>query len=70
MTTEEKIVELENNCKAMTEELEKLKAELTKKDKNEIAWFPVRMLQCRLYDAAYGLHAKNINRDYRKVKVI
>lgn len=40
MTTEEKIAELETNCKAMTEEIEKLKAELTKKDKNETVWIP------------------------------
>lgn len=38
MTTEEKIVELENNCKAMTEEIEKLKAELA--EKNETVWIP------------------------------
>lgn len=40
MTTEEKITELETNCKAMTTEIEKLKAELTKKDKNETVWIP------------------------------
>lgn len=40
MTTEERIVELENNCKAMSAELEKLKAELAKKDKNETVWIP------------------------------
>lgn len=40
MTTEEKIAELETNCKAMTAEIEKLKAELTKKDKNETVWIP------------------------------
>ena len=40
MTTEEKIAELETNCKAMTTEIEKLKAELTKKDKNETVWIP------------------------------
>lgn len=38
MTPEERIVELENNCKAMTEELEKLKTELAKK--NETVWIP------------------------------
>lgn len=38
MTTEEKIAQLETNCKAMTEELEKLKAELAKK--NETVWIP------------------------------
>ena len=38
MTTEEKITQLETNCKAMTEELEKLKAELAKK--NETVWIP------------------------------
>lgn len=38
MTTEEKIAELENNCKAMTEELEKLKAELA--TENETVWIP------------------------------
>lgn len=42
MTTEERIVELENNCKAMTDEIEKLKAELAKKDKNETVWMPKR----------------------------
>lgn len=31
MTTEEKIAELETSCKAMTEEIEKLKAEFAKK---------------------------------------
>lgn len=40
MTTEEKIAELETNCKAMTEEIEKLKAELAEKDKNETVWLP------------------------------
>lgn len=40
MTTEEKIAELETNCKAMTEKIEKLKAELAKKDKNETVWIP------------------------------
>ena len=38
MTTEEKITQLETNCKAMTEEIEKLKAELAKK--NENVWIP------------------------------
>lgn len=38
MTTEEKIAQLETNCKAMTEELEKLKAKLAKK--NETVWIP------------------------------
>ena len=38
MTPEERIVELENNCKAMTAELEKLKAELA--EKNETVWIP------------------------------
>lgn len=38
MTTEEKIAELETNCKAMTEEIEKLKAELA--EKNETVWIP------------------------------
>ena len=38
MTTEEKIAQLENNCKAMTEELEKLKVELA--EKNEASWTP------------------------------
>lgn len=40
MTPEERIVELETNCKAITEEIEKLKAELVKKDKNETVWIP------------------------------
>lgn len=38
MTTEEKIAELETSCKAMTEEIEKLKAELA--EKNETVWIP------------------------------
>lgn len=38
MTTEEKIAELETNCKAMTAEIEKLKAELA--EKNETVWIP------------------------------
>lgn len=38
MTTEEKIAELEINCKAMTAEIEKLKAELV--EKNETVWIP------------------------------
>lgn len=38
MITEEKIAELETNCKAMTEEIERLKAELVKK--NETVWIP------------------------------
>lgn len=44
MTTEERIVELENNCKAMSAELEKLKAERVKKNKreNETVWQPKR----------------------------
>ena len=37
-TTEEKIAKLETSCKAMTAEIEKLKAELVKKDKNETVW--------------------------------
>ncbi len=40
MTTEEKIAELKTNCKAMTEEIEKLKAELAEKDKHETVWIP------------------------------
>lgn len=38
MTPETRIAELENNCKAMTKELEKLKAELAKE--NETVWIP------------------------------
>ena len=38
MTTEEKIAELETNCKAMTAEIEKLKAELV--EKNKTVWMP------------------------------
>ena len=38
MTTEERIAELENNCKAMTAEIEKLKAKLA--EKNETVWIP------------------------------
>lgn len=43
MTPEERITELENNCKVMTDEIEKLKAELANKNeivKNEIVWMP------------------------------
>jgi hypothetical protein len=43
MTTEEKIEKiskLEANYEAMAAEIEKLKAELTKKDKNETVWIP------------------------------
>lgn len=38
MTTEEKIAQLEANCKAMTDEIEKLKSELA--EKNETVWIP------------------------------
>lgn len=38
MTTEEKISKLEADCKAMTAEIEKLKAELA--EKNETVWIP------------------------------
>ena len=38
MTPEERIAELEANCKAMTEEIEKLKVELA--EKNETIWIP------------------------------
>lgn len=38
MTTEEKIAELETNCKAMAEEIERLKAALV--EKNEVVWIP------------------------------
>lgn len=38
MTTEERIAELENNCKAMAAEIEKLKAKLA--EKNETVWTP------------------------------
>lgn len=37
-TPEERIAELENNCKAMTAEIEKLKVELA--EKNETVWIP------------------------------
>ena len=40
MTPEERIAELEANCKAMTEEIEKLKVELA--EKNETIWIPKR----------------------------
>jgi hypothetical protein len=40
MTTEERITQLEANCKAMTAELKKLKAELAEKDKHETVWIP------------------------------
>ena len=42
MTTEEKIAQCEANCKAMIEEIKKLKAELAKKGKNETVWMPKR----------------------------
>ena len=38
MTPEERIAELEANCKAMTAEIEKLKAELA--EKNKTVWIP------------------------------
>lgn len=38
MTTEEKIAELETNCKVKAEEIDKLKAELA--EKNETVWIP------------------------------
>ena len=38
MTPKERIAELETNCKAMTAEIERLKAELAKK--NETVWMP------------------------------
>ncbi len=38
MTTEERIAKLEAKCRAMTAEIEKLKAELT--EKNETVWIP------------------------------
>lgn len=38
MTVEEKILELENNCKVITAEIDKLKAELA--EKNETVWEP------------------------------
>ena len=38
MTPEERIAELETNCKTMTEEIEKLKIELA--EKNETVWIP------------------------------
>ena len=38
MTPEERIAELETNCKTMTDEIEKLKAKLA--NKNEIIWIP------------------------------
>ena len=47
MTTEEKIAELETNCKAMTDEIAKLKAELTEKNKRE----PETVWQPKCYDA-------------------
>lgn len=40
LTTEEKIEQLENSCKAMKEEIEKLKTELTEKNENETVWCP------------------------------
>ncbi len=40
MTSEERIAELENNCKAMTAEIKKLKTELAEKNENETVWIP------------------------------
>lgn len=56
MTPEEKIVELENNCKAMTAEIEKLKAELA--EKNETAWVP-KIGDLYAYVTSDGIVAKN-----------
>lgn len=41
MTPEERIAELETNCKAMTEEIEKLKAELAEKNECETVWMKI-----------------------------
>ena len=56
MTTEEKIVELETNCKAMTAEIEKLKAELA--EKNETVWIP-KSGDLYMYVASDGIVEKN-----------
>lgn len=45
MTVEERIIELETNCKTITAEIEKLKAELDDKRANETVWQP------KYYDA-------------------
>ena len=58
MTTEEKIAELETNCKVMTAEIEKLKAELVKKDKNETVWIP-ETGDLYAYVTSDGIVAKN-----------
>lgn len=55
-TTEEKIAELEANCKAMTAEIEKLKAELV--EKNETVWIP-KTGDLYTYITSDGIVAKN-----------
>lgn len=56
MTTEEKISKLEADCKAMTAEIEKLKAELA--EKNETAWVP-KIGDLYAYVTSDGTVAKN-----------
>lgn len=62
MTTEEKIEELENNCKAMTAEIEKLKAELA--EKNETVWIPKyddSYMYIDSFGCIYGTYLENMS---------
>lgn len=58
MTTEEKIAELEINCKAMTDEIEKLKAELA--ETQETIWTP-KIGEEYLYLATDGIVSTETN---------
>lgn len=58
MTTEEKIAELETNCKAMTAEIEKLKAELV--ETQETIWTP-KIGEEYLYLATDGIVSTETN---------
>lgn len=58
MTTEEKIAELETSCKAMTEEIEKLKAELA--ETQETIWTP-KIGEEYLYLATDGIVSTETN---------
>lgn len=62
MTNEERIAELENNCLAMTAELEKLKAELAEKDKNETVWMP-KCYDAYMYIDSTGYVCSTISED-------
>lgn len=58
MTTEEKIAELETSCKAMTEEIEKLKVELA--ETQETIWTP-KIGEEYLYLATDGIVSTETN---------